>query len=189
MDAVYLVFETLRGQEDCCTATSLGLTCRSFYRVLKEFYPKPINLRDEYATQPNIGQSWRWPLGYVRLIDLVGEFFPGRYRQAAWRNCTPFLSRDIYGDEGGTAEMKLMERYMDYSRMTYDDENASQSMRLLPSPFGLGDDWYIEAQKAEDLGSVEWTDKMWSRWRTTCAYQRLHPIDDALTEWIAMTGL
>jgi hypothetical protein len=123
---------------DCCTATCFGLTCSSFYSILKSNYPDPINIKDEevvawdgkglHTNAPWEADPFWLPNGVSMywLGGLLEGFMGPEYRMLEYRRVgflgrrrprrPVYLRRSVYG-EGGTAsrkEKELEERYADH---------------------------------------------------------------------------
>ncbi|KAH6719469.1 hypothetical protein BKA61DRAFT_276570 [Leptodontidium sp. MPI-SDFR-AT-0119] len=151
---------------DQCSAVCLGLTCSSFYRLLKTCLPEPINLgqgrfirgRTSYA-----GNGTMRPGSYqgcTRLQSVVRRFlgvekyrFPTGFNTIDQERHMPLLLRTKYGRDRPTRfmigskifdeEKKLEARYSDYGfwrqmRKKWDCRHWPVD---LPSPFGMGDGW------------------------------------------------
>ncbi|KAK0103132.1 hypothetical protein ONS96_005740 [Cadophora gregata f. sp. sojae] len=124
------------------SATCIGLSCSSFYRVFKSFYLKPIPLAASSG---------------VAILDV--PLFPRR-RDCGWepRYCLVlienwkdvFVSIEVYDEEPGISEERLIQRHEDHYRMRNQSLN---SIGGFPSPWKYPDqEWYIKAEEyAESL--------------------------------------
>jgi hypothetical protein len=105
MDIIFKIFELLKNEEADCTAACFGLATKSFYQVLKTFYPNPIMLHHADGLQvtpqqldqllPYVPYGTTWDVATnPNLNDYLvqDKFFPSKYQQlvflpgAAYRN-------------------------------------------------------------------------------------------------------
>jgi hypothetical protein len=151
LDIIFILMKGLADRLDNCSAVCLGLTCRTYYRLLKRLYPAPISLGftthlknrlyPQFSTQENM---------VIILHNLLRIFIGLNYRLAAiqTRSGPHFLNRDIYGDRVGPKEKALGERYHDFYLMCCFN-STTRSVRvehLFPNPYGMGDSWYIRVR-------------------------------------------
>jgi hypothetical protein len=130
---------------DICTATCLGLTCRTAWSIFRAYCKGPVSL---YVRVP--GQSWEWPINPSSRKSLIHLIYPSlkeKYRLPEVI-LLPLLNRDVYGNEPATGWNKD-ENTLENKLKTRHDACASlldeSRKRFLPSPTNMGDDWYRAA--------------------------------------------
>lgn len=140
------------------TSTSLGLTCRSFYGILKALHPMPVPL--VYRSK----NRWEKTSSYKVLHDTVGEFLGSGYR-GTWitprgQNSFHFLNKDTYGRTRGLAQRRLHERIACCQRIEVFRTGYQVGFRI-PRPNGKGDEWYAEILTfLDNLDMTPWTQEM-----------------------------
>lgn len=180
---------------DLATATSLGLTCRSFYGILKCLHPTPIPLI--HWTENRLMKKPEPKL----LLAAVAEFLGSRYR-GAWISPSPFrgqiryhfLNKDTYGETRGSAQDRLNDRIVCYQLIEGFRKRYQVILKLI-RPNGEGDEWYAEMLTLLDnLDMRPWTKdakNFWTKFLAPAISQCVgsEMVMAAWSEWIVMVGL
>lgn len=127
------------------TLLCLGLTCRSFYAVLKHLRPECIDL-------------FAWWINPIQAQSVVENLLGVEYRATAYftslyswynRNSPLWVRRSVYGDGCSLKEHERLQIYADWKaiRVPRNDFVQTESVSLFNHPFGLGEDWYKGAYK------------------------------------------
>jgi hypothetical protein len=195
LEIILMIMKGLANRGDNCSPVCLGLTCHTFYLVLKTIYPQPISL--SYGVCPEKGHPAIFaderPINITRLDTLLREFFPPQYRLSGYLtkgNSAYFLRRHVYGETFGLNELKLRERYEDYDFMTF--EYSGVRYRLLHNPYNMGNDWYEEAyRKLRETEFPGWSPavrKFWNnRVEKTHTFEKMQDEDKyCLEDWISV---
>ncbi|KAF8847592.1 hypothetical protein BDZ45DRAFT_699069 [Acephala macrosclerotiorum] len=169
-DVAVHIQSILLAEGDLATITALGLTCRSFYHLLKSLHPKPISLMHPEK------EDLIYPVLDNDLWKIVGGFLGNRYL-GAW--FTPFtyyfFNKDVYGNAKGMACRRLQWRVYSWQAMVDQNEKCPIPIEI-PRPFGRGDSWYKDMHDFVD--SLE----MSSCPEASVEYWRKYPIY-CLNDW------
>jgi len=208
---IFTIFKD-EDEDDMCTATCLGLTCRKFYPIFKSFYPSPVRLYKASAlllVAPGTSLCRLKQAEVPRRLGLLDDFMQPHYRPNRFgESPRRYLSVAIYGERSSLREFELHERYSDYCNFfwfhqTYprfsdpDDDDAPYSMPF-PCPTNLGESWYDEALKVVEVDFPGFENKsrphIWKRacraLRKTFFHWRLSEQKalEAWGEWIEQVG-
>jgi hypothetical protein len=151
VEIILKVFEVFKSDNDPVAAACLGLTKKSMYLIFKAFFPDPVELR-HHAMSTTGDLLWN-DLGNLLLKD--GQILP-KHRLGRGLFKVVFLNVDVYGD--GLTENENAIRFMERFEAYHDSEcyyltgfeGMATGKPLLPSPFGIGDQWYCLAVEAWD---------------------------------------
>lgn len=152
VEIILKVFEVFQSDNDPVAAACLGLTKKSMYLIFKAFFPGPVELRHLLNSG---GHPLLWnDLGSLLLKD--GQILPKHRLVRDIGLPDVYLNVDVYGDgltknENATRFFERFEAYHDsaiYIPMGFEELTAGKP--LLPSPFGIGDQWYCLAVEAWD---------------------------------------
>jgi hypothetical protein len=126
--------------------TSLVLTNRRFYRILKSLYPDPIYADPMYDPTHTISKQQQTlvkaSLMFMspKIEAVVGSFLGPDYHPSVLRHACPppssiaFLKRSVYGDRYSLQEEQLGDRSID-----------AMNHAELCRPFGMREEWYAHA--------------------------------------------
>lgn len=164
---------------DLATSTSLGLTCRSLYEILKELHPKPIIVAELQHTATHhgdlvTGNRCRGCRG-CRLPKIIGEFLGPKYRgvrilpqlfqlmqfpvpayRALWTKygAYHFLNTEVYGTEHGSeAELRFMSNVKYYVESQFAGRTVDNPTNLVPCPIGKELGWGGEVLQTSSSGN------------------------------------
>ncbi|KAE8446203.1 hypothetical protein EG329_012428 [Mollisiaceae sp. DMI_Dod_QoI] len=196
IDIIFCMFEQSLADDDLTTIVSLGLTCRSFYHILKSIHPSPIILNNtdkrNYFQLPG-------PRRLHDSLPKVAAAFLGDQYRGVWtlirgKKSYHFLNKSVYGKEKSIADARFHQRMGDYAFMMDLNDHQRVDIDLIPCPLGKGEEWYEEvADVIESLDMSSWTQEEVDFWVDL----RLPPLLDrirtdrmmsAWTEWTAMVG-
>ncbi|CZR68174.1 uncharacterized protein PAC_18073 [Phialocephala subalpina] len=121
---------------DLAISTSLGLTCRSFYDILKSLHNKPIGFIEnpEKIFVPELDN----------LVRVVRKFLGEQYREAS----------GYWGDPLNLAQDRLEGRIYCYE-MLVDTQKRHPFPTKIPYPLGKGDRWYEEMLEFVDSWELD----------------------------------
>ncbi|KAH7379762.1 hypothetical protein BKA64DRAFT_765184 [Cadophora sp. MPI-SDFR-AT-0126] len=138
--------------EGLYTKACLALTCSKMYHAYKTVHPEPIAWDVGPALIDDKGHSWEYALQHH-----IGVFLGPAYRRHRFdprfvypfKKWPAFLSRKVYGSIYNMKEIELNNRYSDWGGWsTKTEPKLFEVVKSLPSPFGLGEEWYGLATKA-----------------------------------------
>ncbi|PVH68078.1 hypothetical protein DL98DRAFT_633998 [Cadophora sp. DSE1049] len=134
------------------TKACLALTCSKMYQAYKIVRPEPIAWDVGRPLIDSKGHSWEYALQHH-----IGVFLGPAYRRHRFdprfifpfKKWPAFLTREVYGIMYNMKEIELNNRYSDWGGLSTEPElRLYELAKSLPSPFGLGEEWYGLASKA-----------------------------------------
>jgi hypothetical protein len=153
------------------TLICLGLTCKSFYAMMKlkvqgklDLWEDGPNWDGKHHCDCPRSLSCRYSGKLGRLLE---DWFGAQYRLSYNLDSLQFLNIEIYGDAFDTynpEERNLARRYDDYKQVVRDDRN------LLPYPYYMGARWYGAAIEVitKDLQHFNEWQEWWKFWDDHC---------------------
>ncbi len=127
---------------------------RQFYPLLKLLHPKPIFVYKQVILKQPAGMG-NGTIIQTQLVNLLSGFMGPKYRAASWHS-VGFLNKDVYGEVRGHKENMLEERWEEYWKFAWCYGTDPWSIRVLPCPRNMGEDWYEAAEKVvEEMFSKE----------------------------------
>ncbi|ESZ90329.1 hypothetical protein SBOR_9285 [Sclerotinia borealis F-4128] len=139
IEVIFQIIEGLLADDDICTATCLALTARAFYSFFRNVHPHPILLN----TKPPVSSTCDGEGLPCTLAAILRPWFGPKYRFS--EALTQYLLRSVYGNHAdGEKEWELIKRTRDYHNIVA-RQGVMCGERILPNPFGMGEDWAIAA--------------------------------------------
>ncbi|KAI9639920.1 hypothetical protein NHQ30_011696 [Ciborinia camelliae] len=138
VEVLFQVIEELVHNNDYCTSTALALTGRAYWSFFKKLHPDAILLTTQIPASTYSCDD----LQPCTLAMVLQPWFGSQYRYS--ERLSQYLSRSIYGDLKGEKERALVRRTKDFHGiLSWQGDTAGE--KILPNPFGMGEDWYIAA--------------------------------------------
>lgn len=140
IEIIFQIIEESLANNDLCTATCLALTALVYWNFFRTAYPYIILLNTKSPVSTFSYEVKQLPstLGFI-----LRSWFGPAYRFSD--TLTQYLLCSSYGDyDDSKKEWELVKRTRDYHKVLSREE-LTENQRILPNPFGMGDDWYLAA--------------------------------------------
>ncbi|KAB8301662.1 hypothetical protein EYC80_003497 [Monilinia laxa] len=140
VEIIFRIIEESLANDDLCTATCLALTAVGYWNFFRRTYPYIIllNTKSPVSTFPYEANQLPSTLAFI-----LRSWFGPAYRFSD--TLTQYLLCSSYGDNAESEkEWELINRTRDYHKILSTKE-LTEHQRILPNPFGMGDDWHLAA--------------------------------------------